>query len=589
MIKSEKILTEKKMKSIKKNENFIKDEELFFEYAKNPSNMKLRNNLLLKNQALVVYIVNKYYSMKKEHKEKREDLLQEGMLGLLSAIDGFKPELGFKFSTYACVPLTTEILTRRGWKKYDELIESDETIGYNNGRSEWTKINGIKKYDNAPLVKFGDNKWNAICTDQHKWLISENNVVNLRPLTEWPESKDYKSRKKIKIEGKRIKQKTELITSATFIGGENKLTCDEAALLAWIFSNGILIGNRKNPTGALVTDITTKLTEKIKNLLIRLEALSDDKHAERSTFNIKTSVFEKIWKKSELNEKTISELVLEMQPDVRKTWFDTWCMLSRAKNKKTIIQIKDETLDALALCAFLEGKQGVKRGNKNECSNISWLEKPRNPKKCIVKPHGHGSVWCPNTELGSWTARTEEGHIFLTGNTWWVRQAINNYILNVEPIIHIPSHIRTAHNKLTKKLKEENIALKEMIEEYNKQEIKTDFEISEKMLFSINSAINSRNLIALDSPITSSNSTKEGNVNIIDVLESDLESESQEIKADREFDCSILLNAIKTAFKTLTEKEKYILLLRFDVIDDIPNSEEEIEKIIKEERMIQNG
>ena len=101
MIQMEKLTAEKKLKPTKKNENFIKDEELFFEYAKNPSNMKLRNNLLLKNQALVVYIVNKYYSIKKEHKEKREDLLQEGTIGLLSAIDGFKPELGFKFSTYA--------------------------------------------------------------------------------------------------------------------------------------------------------------------------------------------------------------------------------------------------------------------------------------------------------------------------------------------------------------------------------------------------------------------------------------------------------------------------------------------------------
>jgi RNA polymerase sigma factor (sigma-70 family) len=90
-----------KLKPTKINSNFVKDEELFVQYASNQSNTKLRNILLLKNQALVVYIVNKYYSSKKEHKEKREDLLQEGIIGLLSAIDGFKPELGFKFSTYA--------------------------------------------------------------------------------------------------------------------------------------------------------------------------------------------------------------------------------------------------------------------------------------------------------------------------------------------------------------------------------------------------------------------------------------------------------------------------------------------------------
>ena len=273
MIQLEQTAKEKKLKPTKKNENFIKDEELFFEYARNPGNLRLRNNLLLKNQALVVYIVNKYYSLKKEHKEKREDLLQEGTIGLLSAIDGFKPELGFKFSTYA---------------------------------------------------------------------------------------------------------------------------------------------------------------------------------------------------------------------------------------------------------------------------------------------------------------------------TWWIRQAINNYLLNVEPIIHIPSHIRTAHNKLTKKLKEENLALKEMIDEYNKKDLKTDFDLSEKMLFSINSAMNSKNLVALDSPVNMSNPNREGNMTIGDILESDADNEL-EIKADRQLDCTTLLEALKLAFKTLPDKEKYILLLRFDVIDDIPDTKEEIEKILSGERMVKHG
>jgi RNA polymerase primary sigma factor len=78
-----------------------KIDSLFFEFVKNRSDIKLRNQIVLKNQALVAYIINKYYSGKKELKERREDLLQEGIIGLLSAIDGYKPELGFRFSTYA--------------------------------------------------------------------------------------------------------------------------------------------------------------------------------------------------------------------------------------------------------------------------------------------------------------------------------------------------------------------------------------------------------------------------------------------------------------------------------------------------------
>lgn len=65
------------------------------------SDLKLRNNLAERNAKLVTFVINKFYSKKQKHKELRSDLLQEGHLGLFDAIDGFKPELGFKFSTYA--------------------------------------------------------------------------------------------------------------------------------------------------------------------------------------------------------------------------------------------------------------------------------------------------------------------------------------------------------------------------------------------------------------------------------------------------------------------------------------------------------
>lgn len=61
----------------------------------------LRNDLAERNARLVTFVINKFYSKKPKHKELRNDLLQEGHLGLFDAIDGFKPELGFKFSTYA--------------------------------------------------------------------------------------------------------------------------------------------------------------------------------------------------------------------------------------------------------------------------------------------------------------------------------------------------------------------------------------------------------------------------------------------------------------------------------------------------------
>lgn len=189
-----------------------KIEPLFFEYYKN-RDKQVRQTLAVKNQPLVTYIVNKYYSSKTLHKTLREDLLQEGNIGLLSAIEGFDPTKGFRFSTYACVPLSTKILTRTGWKLFNEIQEGDETLGYQDGQSVWTKIQGVTTYKEAPLMKFGDSLWSAICTPQHKWLVSEEEKVSLKPLLEWPSSKQFEWPKK----GKKRK-KIELITSAPFVG-----------------------------------------------------------------------------------------------------------------------------------------------------------------------------------------------------------------------------------------------------------------------------------------------------------------------------------------------------------------------------------
>lgn len=64
------------------------------------SDKKIRNELVNRNARLVTFVVNKFYN-KLEYRDIREDLIQEGFIGLFTAIDKFDPERGFKFSTYA--------------------------------------------------------------------------------------------------------------------------------------------------------------------------------------------------------------------------------------------------------------------------------------------------------------------------------------------------------------------------------------------------------------------------------------------------------------------------------------------------------
>ncbi|MBR6796684.1 MAG: RNA polymerase sporulation sigma factor SigK [Clostridia bacterium] len=65
-----------------------------------------RDKLILHNLRLVAHIVKKYYTSYKE----QDDLISIGTIGLIKAIDSFKPETGTRFATYAGKCLQNEIL-----------------------------------------------------------------------------------------------------------------------------------------------------------------------------------------------------------------------------------------------------------------------------------------------------------------------------------------------------------------------------------------------------------------------------------------------------------------------------------------------
>lgn len=156
--------------------------------------------------------------------------------------------------------------------------------------------------------------------------------------------------------------------------------------------------------------------------------------------------------------------------------------------------------------------------------------------------------------------KPELGYRFSTYATWWIRQAINNYLLNVEPIIHVPSHVRTANNKIQKKLREENIVLQDYIDGADAKEKEEDG-CSAKMLQSITMANRSRNVSSMDEQLKGASG--DGNNTLKDMLVSDENIETKYGNVE-------LINLVKNALKNLSDKERYILLLRFDVIKEIP-------------------
>lgn len=72
------------------------EQEVFHYYREHPSN-ELRNAIVKKNMAMV-YTFSEVY---RPSNVPMEDIVQEGMVGLIQATEYFDPDKGVKFSTYA--------------------------------------------------------------------------------------------------------------------------------------------------------------------------------------------------------------------------------------------------------------------------------------------------------------------------------------------------------------------------------------------------------------------------------------------------------------------------------------------------------
>ena len=84
-----------------------------------------RDTLIKRNLRLVAHIAKKYSSSPSE----ADDIISVGTIGLIKAIDSYKPECGTRFATYAVRCLQNEILMYfRSQKKLALEVSINETI-----------------------------------------------------------------------------------------------------------------------------------------------------------------------------------------------------------------------------------------------------------------------------------------------------------------------------------------------------------------------------------------------------------------------------------------------------------------------------
>ncbi|KKN91272.1 hypothetical protein LCGC14_0221400 [marine sediment metagenome] len=85
-----------------------------------------------------------------------------------------------------CVSLDSEILTKNGWKKHNELTLKEEILGYNleTGLSEWTTLDSINVFPEKQLNYYSNAKFAVNCTPDHKWVWEQDGERFLASMSE---------------------------------------------------------------------------------------------------------------------------------------------------------------------------------------------------------------------------------------------------------------------------------------------------------------------------------------------------------------------------------------------------------------------
>jgi hypothetical protein len=332
---------------------------------------------------------------------------------------------GTLMQSMECVPLDTEILTRRGWKRWDEVRPGDETVGYDPAtqRNTWTTITGIVR-KRANVVALGHGKWRVRCTAGHRWLTAFGTRIGSKYVFEgagFTETSDLSHRHQL------------ILSAKASIGGELPTTPEEAAVIGWIAGDGSYRDKhgavscsiaQSKPDGVMALELALARAGVDYNLTVRPPndgRVGLKQNYAKGTYYIPAATARSIWERAELDHLTWDSFVLKLSPDARASFLEAIYQAEGNENHgaRCIGQNPGPLKNAIALAGYLEGYRPTSNeygGDRSQAtSHIRLAFRNINGGNLSLTSMGEEEVWCPVTDLSSWTMR-QEGKILLTGN-----------------------------------------------------------------------------------------------------------------------------------------------------------------------------
>ena len=341
-----------------------------------------------------------------------------------------------------CVPPDTEILSKRGWLRYDELTTDDEVAGFDidTATSRWTHVERVNIYQyDGEMVSVERRALSMLMTPDHRCVVDHResrdanrpsgdvHIVHARDLTR----SHYIPRSSVWDEY-----------------GEKSIGEDLAALCGWVASEGNYNGKYGYVYLSQSMSKNAENVAAIDGILSRLPEWPIDRRGRRT---VHQSV-KQVWRHEReqnnsivvewrlplglgqeihrlMPEKVLGPWVLDLPENERRALLHAFIDGDGSTNGTgwTIFQKLRQNLDVLQMVAVTLGYKTnlspVPDGSKwclylqDSRRPVSLRGRAERDRTELPREHYQGVVWCPTTGTGTWFAR-RDGSVFITGNCY---------------------------------------------------------------------------------------------------------------------------------------------------------------------------
>jgi hypothetical protein len=345
-----------------------------------------------------------------------------------------------------CVDTETEILSRRGWLRWDEVQPGEEVLTYRDKTTRWEPVQAVIRLPAAPrrMLSMETKTHSSLTTEDHRWLVRRG---SWSAKSGFPKDVFTTSR-----EGFRSQDHIPAVGGPCIsLPDLPKYSDAFVELVGWFFTEGSIWKSGGRRAGVAIHQSHRVNPQKCD----RIRAALRECYGEPS----ETIRVSRGWRESVRSRKGMTEFIistalsgqlLEAAPGKVVT-FKFLSALTRAQlvlftetalsadgvrtgNWRQLCQADQKRLDAFQAAFLLLGVPARiwQRASGDWACQVHHrhgMQPSRNPGKVRWVEHG-GPVWCVRTPSGTWVAR-RNGTVYVTGNCFAEQKYFSPVILLV--------------------------------------------------------------------------------------------------------------------------------------------------------------